>query len=82
MGRFRCCPWGAPSPWSPPRCTPPERLHPCMPPLLPPGAYTLFANVLLAQLHHHGGRRHIYYRGLTKEILGELVGWWVGGWVA
>lgn len=38
--------------------------------LLCTGAYTLLANALLAQLHHHNGRRHIYYRGLAKEIMG------------
>lgn len=49
--------------------------------LLATGAYTMFANLLLAQLHHYKGRRHIHYRALAKEIMGGLGLVGMKGWV-
>lgn len=40
--------------------------------LLLAAAISLYANVLLAQLHEVGGKRHIRYRDLAGHIYGEL----------
>lgn len=39
--------------------------------LLVSGAWTLYCSLLVARLHHYGGRRYVHYRKLAKDVMSE-----------